>query len=123
MPSDFSDARRIVDDLGRIPDELRPQVRATVQRGMLDIKNQTRDAISTHPTWKRLASTVTYDTRELAGTIVGEVGYEDRGQGELAGIAEFGSSKKAPHPALIPSSAHEEPRIARALGLVKAFGL
>ena len=119
MPSDFSQARRLGTDLGHIEGRLVPEVRQAVKRGAQDIKTGTQERISNHPTWKRLSHTVTYDMTGLGF----EVGYEDRGQGELAGIAEFGSARKAPHPALIPASAQEEPRIARALGLVKAFGL
>lgn len=119
MPADFSEAEHLAADLGRIEHRLVPEVRGVVKRAAQNVKDNTRERISDHPTWRRLASTVTYDMHGLAA----EVGYEDRGQGELAGIAEFGSARKAPHPALIPASAAEEPRFVRALRDVRAVDL
>ena len=80
---------------------------AVVAKGLLNIKKDTRSRVSTHPSWRRLAQTVSYDQVGLGG----EVGYEDRGQGELAGIAEFGSARHAPHPALIPAAKDEAPAV------------
>lgn len=93
-----------------------PGVREVVKRGALNVKNDTRKAISTHPTWKSLAATVNYDLRGSNAVVASAVvGYDDEGQGELAGIAEFGSSRHAPHPALMPAAKAEAPRFEKAL--------
>lgn len=119
MATDFSQVRLLAADIGKIPGRLFDETRAVVKKAGQNVKDDTRDRISDHPTWKRLGHAVTYDMHGLAV----EVGYEDRGQGELAGIAEFGSARKAPHPALIPAAAAEEPRFLKALGDVKAVDL
>lgn len=119
MPTDFSEVRALAADIGKIPGRLFSETRDAVKRAGQNIKDDTRSRLSSHPSWKRLGHTVSYDMYGLAV----EVGYEDRGQGELAGIAEFGSARKAPRPALIPASAAEEPRFMKALGDVKAVDL
>ena len=48
------------------------------------------------------------------------VGYDDVGQGELAGIYEFGSATRGPHPTLYPAAERELPRFEKALGDVAA---
>lgn len=97
---------------GRLPDE----ARAVVKRAATNIKKDARARVSTNPTWRKLAATITYG---LDGSnrvqAVATVGYEDRGQGELAGIAEFGSARHAPHPALMPAARDEAPRFEKAM--------
>jgi hypothetical protein len=118
---DFSELEGLSASLGRASSGLVSQSRAVIAKGALNIKNETRANISTHPTWKKLAHTVNYEQVGLSA----EVGYDDRGQGELAGIAEFGSSRHAPHPALMPAAKAEAPKFEKAmLGLgVKALDL
>jgi hypothetical protein len=87
-----------------------------VTKGLVNIKKDTRENISDHPSWKRLAQTVNYEQRGLQG----EVGYEDVGQGELAGIHDFGSATRAPNPTLYPAADREAPRFAA--GLAAAAG-
>lgn len=108
---DISELRQLSVRMGRLPRELVEPAHAVVAKGLLNVKNDTRERVSDHPSWRRLAQTVTYEQVGLSG----EVGYEDRGQGELAGIAEFGSVRHAPHPALIPASKAEAPRFEKAL--------
>ena len=119
MTTDFSEVRTLASDIGKIPGRLVAETRAVVKKAGQNVKDDTRERISDHPTWKRLEDTVTYDMHGLAV----EVGYEDRGQGELAVIAEFGSDLKAPHPALIPATAAEEPRFLKELARVKSWDL
>ena len=118
---DLSEFDSLSVSLGRASAAVVAAERAVVEKALVNIKKDTRAAISNHPTWKRLESTVTYDVVGLSG----EVGYEDRGQGELAGIAEFGSARHAPHPALMPSARDEAPRFEKATADVaaKALGL
>ena len=119
MADGFDEVRALAHDIGRISGKVFPEVRAVVVKAAVNVKKDTRERISDHPTWRRLEHTVTFDMYGLAA----EIGYEDRGQGELAGIHEFGSAKKAPHPALIPAANAEEPRFLKALGDVKGWDL
>ena len=107
---DLSEFAEVSASLGRASAAMVVAERAVVAKALLNIKNDTRKGISTHPSWAKLAPTVTYEQVGLSGV----VGYEDRGQGELAGIAEFGSARHAPHPALLPAAKDEAPRFEKA---------
>lgn len=111
MSVDNSGLKRLSADLGRASATVQVAARAVVEKGALNIKNDTRKNVSKHPSWKRLASTVNYNVVGLSA----EVGYEDRGQGQLAGIYEFGSSRRGPHPTLLPAAQREHPKFERAL--------
>ena len=110
MDVDLSEFKSLSVNIGRASAAMVAVERAVVAKALVNIKNGARENISTDPTWKRLASTINYDQAGLTGV----VGYEDRGQGELAGIAEFGSARHAPHPALLPAARVEAPRFAKA---------
>ncbi len=97
-------------DLGRATVAVVVAERAVVERSLQNIKAETRKAISTNPQWGKLRRTVNYALAGLSGV----VGYDDVGQGELAGIAEFGSSRHAPHPALMPAARAEQPKFEKA---------
>lgn len=116
MDVDLSEFKSLSAGLGRATAAMVAAERAVVAKALVNIKNETRAGISSHPTWKRLASTVSYDQAGLTGV----VGYDDRGQGELAGIAEFGSARHAPHPALLPAARDEAPRFEKATADVAA---
>lgn len=111
MSMDFSEVTALSRSIGRASSGLINEARKVVEKGALNIKTETRERVSDHPTWKRLEQKVNY---EIVG-LTAEVGYDDTGQGELAGIAEFGSARHAPHPALIPSAKAEAPRFEEAL--------
>lgn len=117
---DFSDFLRLADDLSKAGEKLPGEVRKVVKKSAQNIKDATRAGVSGHPSWGSLAATVSYGLAGNAHYSAAQVGYEDRGQGELAGIAEFGSARKAPNPALVPAVAEEEPRFFDAL--TKAAG-
>ena len=108
---DFSEVFNLAADLDRVPDELREQSAKVTKRALQNVKDETRATVSGHPTWKRIAHTVNYDVDGAEG----EVGYDDEGKGELAGIYEFGSARRAPHPTLIPAAEAEAPRFVEAV--------
>ena len=110
MDLDLSDFKALSANLSRASAAMVAAERAVVAKALVNIKNDARSNLSTHPTWKRLAHTINYDQAGLTGV----VGYDDRGQGELAGIAEFGSVRHAPHPALLPAAKNEAPRFEKA---------
>lgn len=111
MDFDFSEVQRLSASLGRASTGLVQASRGVVTKGLGNVQRDTKRNISSHPSWRRLSPAVTFEQVGLSG----EVGYEDRGQGELAGIAEFGSARHAPHPALIPAAKAEEPRFEKAM--------
>lgn len=102
---DFSEVDRLTVDIGRASAAGVSAVRPVVKRALDNIK---KDTVANLPSdyWGKLKRTVSYEIVGLWGT----VGYEDRGQGELAGIYEFGSARRAPHPTLYPAAAREAPK-------------
>jgi len=110
MDIDLSEFKTLSASIGRASAALVAAESAVVEKALFNIKKGARENVSTDATWKRLAHTINYDKFGLTGV----VGYDDRGQGELAGIAEFGSARHAPHPALLPAAADEAPRFAKA---------
>jgi hypothetical protein len=107
---DASEFKTLARDIGLAANVIYAAERAVVVKALVNIKKDTRQAISTSPSWRHLAGTVNYEITALSG----KVGYDDIGQGELAGIAEFGSSRHAPHPALMPAFNTEAPRFEKA---------
>lgn len=113
---DMREVDRLVVNMGRVSARVVAAAAGVVAKGALNIKQETRENVSDHPSWKRLAGTVNYDVKGLSAV----VGYDDQGQGELAGIYEFGSATHAPHPTLYPAAAKESPLFEKALGEVAA---
>lgn len=117
---DTSELHALSASIAAVAGKLPAQTRAAVSKGALNIKNDTRENVSDSPYWKRLAATVNYDLTGNAFHSTATIGYDDVGQGELAGIYEFGSSKRAPHPTLIPAFEREAPRFEKAMGDIAA---
>lgn len=110
MDLDLSEFKALSASLGRASAAMVAAERAVVTKALVNIKKGTRANVSMDPTWKRLAHTVNFDQHGLTGV----VGYDDRGQGELASIAEYGSARHAPHPALLPAARDELPKFEKA---------
>lgn len=111
MSMDFSELQVLSAGLGRASSGLVREAHAVIAKGALNIKEDTRKTVSDHPTWKRIAQSVNYEQVGLSA----DVGYDDVGQGELAGIYEFGSARRAPHPTLYPAAERELPRFEQAM--------
>lgn len=109
---DFSDVLDLAADLADLPDDIGREVPKVVKKALNNVKAETREVVSGHPSWRHIAGLVAYD---MDGPTSGEVGYADVGQGELAGIYEFGSARRAPHPTLIPAAEAEAPRFVEAI--------
>lgn len=112
---DTRELERLAASLGEMPAAAIGAARGVVSKGALNIKSDTRANISDDPTWKHLSATVNYSMSGNAFYSEAVVGYDDEGQGELAGIYEFGSARRAPHPTLYPAVARELPRFERSL--------
>jgi hypothetical protein len=117
---DTSELDRLSASFASATRNLPREVRAVVAKGALNVKNDTRKNVSDHPTWGRIAQTVNYDLAGNAFFSEAVVGYDDEGQGELAGIYEFGSATRDPHPTLFPAAERERPRFEKALADVAA---
>jgi hypothetical protein len=113
---DTRELEALAASLGQVPAAVIGAARGVVKMGALNIKNDTRKNVSKDPSWKRLAASVNYTMTGNAFYSEATVGYDDVGQGELAGIYEFGSATRAPHPTLYPAAARELPRFEKALG-------
>ncbi len=101
---DVSELVQLSGDVVKATTAIAEEVRTAVRTAAMDVKMGTRSRVSSHPSWKHLASTVGYDMQgSNAVTSVATIGYARGGQGSLSHIAEFGSARKAPHPALIPA--------------------
>ena len=108
ISADWSEAEAFSVDIGRASAAAIAEVRPVLKKALQNVKRETAAAIPDRY-WDRLAQTLSYDVVGLSG----EVGYEDRGQGELAGIYEFGSARRAPHPTLYPAAERESERFER----------
>lgn len=108
---DLSEVQRLAVGIGRASAAAVKAVRPVVSKAALNVKNDARARVSSHPSWGQLAATLNYEQVGLSA----EIGYDDVGQGNLAGIAEFGSARHAPHPALMPAFKAEAPRFERYL--------
>lgn len=113
---DLSEFEHLSANLGRASAAMVAEERKVVFKALMNIKKDTKNRVSKHPTWSRLAGSIDFDVVGLRG----EVGYKDQGQGELAGIAEFGSARHAPHPALLPAAKAELPLFEKATADVMA---
>lgn len=82
--------RELSVSIRRVPAAVEDEVRAVIQKGSLNIKNQMISEARGHRHFPRLAGSITYETHILPGGIVGEIGPD---KGVLAGIAYFGTSK------------------------------
>ena len=107
---DLSEFKALSAGLGRASAAMVAAERAVVAKAAVNIKKDARSRVSDDPRWRRLEPTLNYDIFGLNAI----VGYEDSGQGELASIAEYGSSRHAPHPALLPAAQAEAPRFEKA---------
>lgn len=67
-----------------------PELRQVVSRGSLNVKNRMRQDAQGHRHFPRLGMSISYDINSGPGFVEGEIG---PGEGVLAGIAYFGSSK------------------------------
>jgi HK97 gp10 family phage protein len=92
------------------------EARKVLQKGLLNIKADSRRRISGSRHFRRVAAAITYESHETRTGGWGEVGPEqDRPQGNLAWIPEHGSLKTPPQPFMRPAAAAEQPRFEKAM--------
>ncbi len=111
---DDSELNRLGVDLSEAPGRAQRKAPAVFARGAFEIKNRIKRAAAGHRHLPQLDDHVSYDK---LGLLDYEIGFDKRGQGNLANIAAFGSVNNAPvmeSPAML--ARYELPQIERHLG-------
>ena len=93
---DHSELDALARDLMAAPLKVIPALVPVANRAGVNMKRVMKSDASGHGHLPGLASKVNYKVEVAAGSITVEVGFVDEGQGELANIAAFGTSKNAP---------------------------
>lgn len=90
---DTSEVNRLAVDLSNAPGRIQRRAPKVFARGAFEIKNRIKRAASGHRYLPSLDAHVSYDRR---GLLEYEIGFNKRGQGNLANIAVYGSINNAP---------------------------
>lgn len=111
--ADMSAVAALAADLGGVSARVVPQMRSVTSRGALNIKNAAKASIQSQTRHKYVVqypNSITYDITAAGLSVSAEIG-PDKGkpQGALGNLLEFGSSRNAPLPHLIPSWEAEVP--------------
>ena len=106
------DLNRLAVDLGEVGKDALPLVRLVVQKTAADIKAdaQTFAPVDTG----NLKSSISYETRELSGSVVGEVGPT----AAYGAYVEFGTSVHAPQAYMGPAFDRRAPFLEQALSQI-----
>ena len=97
MSADVSELNKLAADLTAAGNQALPFARVAVQKTSADIK---RDAQAFAPVdTGNLRSSIGYETRELATSVVGEIGPT----ANYGAFVEFGTSRMAPHAYMGPA--------------------
>lgn len=113
---DTADVAAFADLLEHAAGAARADARQVVAKGALNVKTDARRRTSGYQHLRRLSAAITYETRETPTAVIAEIGPEqDRPQGNLAHIPEFGSPTSPPTPFMLPAGEAEAPRFARAM--------
>lgn len=123
---DATQVTHLVDAINKASGPAMGDVAAVVAKGANNIKKDAARRISGHPRFRALPSAINYDLYSSLKGPSAEIGPDHaRRQGQLGGIAEYGSPTSPPMPYMAPAAEAEEPKFARALEdlSVKALGL
>jgi len=116
MGADVGELRAWARDLGEAAEDLIPEARKVLVRGVINIKRDAKRRISGHPSFRRLPAAITDDVRQGADLVEVEVGPEHgRPQGNMGHILENGTPTSAPSPYMRPATDRELPAINRYL--------
>lgn len=109
MPADASDLYGLAVDISKAADGFLPTARRIVQKTSADIKADSQ-AFAPVDTGT-LRSSITYETRELTGAVVGEIGPS----ASYGGYVEYGTSRMGPQPYMGPAFDRRAPLMAEVL--------
>jgi hypothetical protein len=112
---DAGDLDRLAADLEAAPAKLKPEVDRVIERGALNIRRGAQKRIRDQITGVYLPHyprAITYDIEEGATFAEAEVGPESaKPQGGMGPAIEYGTSRAAPMPHLLPAYDAEIPRL------------
>ena len=106
---DTSDLTALADDLDAAPAKASGAMRATTQVALRKIRDDGRTFASGLSFLPHLPSTITYETHDHPWGVSGEAGPENRGQGSLGHLIEYGTPTSAPHAYMAPAFDRELP--------------
>lgn len=117
---DSPDLEKLLTDLTQAPVRIGPAVRAVVNRGAFNIKNDARARFEDQRVGDYLphySRAITYDVSIVGHTVSAQVGSEvDKVQGPFGPGIEYGSVNHAPMPHLNPALDAEAPRLVAQIG-------
>lgn len=100
----------VVAALNRAPGALQRNVRTAVERTARTVRDDARSRIRGHRYLPRYPTSITYDITTTPTSVQAEIGPDKgRPQGPLGNLIEYGSSKNAPIPHLLPALDAAEP--------------
>lgn len=113
--SDFSELRRLMVDLGRIPATARKETDVVLKKGAQNVKEKMAADAAASAHFKQIAPTIGYDEVDVLAYEVGPDHGKDRGK--IANIAYFGDHQGGGGSLDIDAPlTEEEPRLMAALG-------
>lgn len=80
-------------DLRALPEHARSDARQVIKRAAVNVKRQLVSEMQTSPSFRGVASAISFDMEERAGSVEAVIGPTKGAPGSLANIAYFGSSR------------------------------
>lgn len=80
-------------DLRALPEHARSDARQVIKRGAVNVKRQLVSEMQTSPSFRGVASAISFDMEERAGSVEAVIGPTKGAPGSLANIAIFGTSR------------------------------
>lgn len=116
IESDTSEVAKLATDLAEAAVKHPDVVRPIMQKAALNVKRDAQALSSGLAHAPYYPNAITYETRESRVGLDADIGPDkNRRQGALGNIIEFGTSKNAPIPHLLPAARAEEPRFVKAI--------
>lgn len=119
MDVDYTEVRRLLEDLGKVPGHVVSEVAAATRKGAQNIKDEMvreAEAELSGGHARRFPASISYDMVPAIGAIEYVIGPDkDRPQGALGNILYFGTSKNAQVLDINAPLDREQPRFLKAL--------
>lgn len=80
-------------DLRALPEHARSDARQVIKRGAVNVKRQLVSEMQTSPSFRGVASAISFDMEERAGSVEAVIGPTKGAPGSLANIAYWGGSR------------------------------
>lgn len=80
-------------DLRALPEHARSDARQVINRGAVNVKRQLVSEMQTSPSFRGVASAISFDMEERAGSVEAVIGPVKGSPGSLANIAYWGGSR------------------------------